>query len=158
MKIVKTLIGLLVVVALGLALSVPVTELQAQVGPNAITLATNRVTAATTNTTDGTAFFIGGQNTITVGVSVYGTNAAAYGAGDAAATFTLRFKGSQDGVTYYNDGTNLDVTITPGATNAASAVARLSTTSWQYLIPDEMRWPATNANTVIFPTAFYWYK
>ena len=140
------------------ALVVSVFTASAQVGPNTITLSTNRLTAATTNTTAGTAFDIGGTTTVTVGLTAYGTNAAAYGVGDAAATITLRFYGSLDGTTYYQDGTNLDVVLTPAATNSASTVARLSTTSWRYLQPTKLMSTHTNANSVHFPSAAYWYK
>jgi len=128
---------------------------QAGIPPTAITLSTNRLVAATTNTTAGTGFPIGGYNRVNVGLTCYSTNAAV-GAGDAAATLTVHFQGSIDNVTYYDWGTNLDVTITPGATNATSVLAVLDASSFFYLKPTKMSWNSTNL--VIFPSMVYFTK
>ena len=128
----------------------------AQVGPKAITLATNRVTAATTNSTAGTAFDISGETMVNIGLNTYSTNTGTIGVGDTTATFTLRFYGSIDNTTYYQDGTNLDCVVTQGTTNAQNNAFRLTTTSWKYLRPEKLMLNSTQL--VVYPAAVYFYK
>lgn len=128
----------------------------AQVGPNAITLATNRVTSATTNTSAGTEFFVGGQRSTYVVLSAYSTNASAViGVGT---TLLVQFEGSQDNVTYFDAeyGTNWDVTLPKTTTNLTRKVTTLDTAAVQWLRPKEIRNAATNMT--LYPTATYHYK
>lgn len=154
MNTLKKLFVVLVLLVLFVAMA------QAQVGPNAITLATNRLTAATTNSTAGTAFFVGNQATVNVLLSAYSTNSpSAGGVGDTngtTSTITLRFEGSQDGSTYFTWGTNWDVLFSPTGTNVHTAFKALDATAVQYFRP--ARLSSTTTNNVFFPSATYWYK
>ena len=136
-------------------------NLFAQVGPNAITLSTNRITAATTNSTAGTAFFVGGQKTVAMLLSAYATNGVpgAGGVGDTNGTtsaVTVRFAGSLDGVTYFNDGTNWDLLINPTGTNALTHYRVFDTSQIQYLRQGSIF--STTTNLVFWPSVTYWYK
>lgn len=132
----------------------------AQVGPNTITLSTNRVTAATTNSTAGTGFFVGNQRTVNILLTAYATNAAAAGGvGDtngAASSFTLRMDGSMDGSTYFSNGTNWDLVFYPTGTNTHTVYRQLDSTGVQYFRQGSMM--LTTTNNVFFPSATYWYK
>lgn len=130
----------------------------AQVGPNAITLSTNRVAALSTNSTAGTGFFVGSEDVVNILLTCSSTNAVAIGAGDAAATFTLRLAGSMDGVTYFENGTNWDVVYTTAQTNSTSTYRQINSTGAQYFRPNKMMLTTTNVNFTIQPSATYWYK
>lgn len=132
----------------------------AQVGPNAITLSTNRVTAATTNSLSGEGFFVGGKSIVNVLVTAYSTNAyAAGGVGDtngSTSSFTLRLSGSPDGVTYFTWGTNWDLVFNPAGTNVHTAYRALDAAQVQWFKPTWIG--LTTTNNVFFPTAVYWWK
>ena len=155
MKTIRNILALLLVLLVLALLALPAA---AQQTLTVVALSTNRVVANATNTTDGTAFYIGSRPSVELGYYCRGTNDAAYGTGDASATVTVVFKGSPDGTTYFNDGTNLNVVITPGRTNAQYGVTTLTTTRWQWLQPDEIRSTFTNANSVHWLTNLYWWK
>lgn len=137
-----------------IALLASVVGAAAQVGPNAITLSTNRVPSALTNSVEGTAFDVVNQKSVAVVVSAYSTNdSAVIGTGG---TITLHFQGSMDNVTYFDNGTNWDATISKTTTNATSSLTVFDTTAARYFKVTAIRNPCTNL--VVFPTATYHYK
>lgn len=130
----------------------------AQVGPITINISTNRVPASYTNSAAGTGFFVGNQQTVNVLLSCYSTNTVAIGAGDAAATLTLRLAGSFDNVTYFENGTNWDVVYVTAQTNLTSSYRQIDSSGVQYFRQNKLMMTHTNVNFTVNASATYWYK